>query len=618
MNGFLLKPCSLHPALFQVFGAIEALMKCHMKSALADFIIMQKGITMVFKHDVVIVGAGLAGLRVALELAGKVDVAVISKVYPTRSHSGAAQGGMAAALGNEEEDSWEWHMFDTVKGGDYLTDQDVAEILAKEAPRAVYELEHLGVPFNRNEMGRIAQRTFGGHTRGFGEKTVKRACYASDHTGRVIMDTLYAESGRRGIKVYPEFYMVDLIRRGSAVAGLITYELATGEVHFFHSRVLVLATGGFGRLYQTTSNGHANTGDGAALAYRAGIPLEDLEFVQFHPTGIYGLGVLISEAARGEGGVLRNGKGERFMERYAPTIKDLAARDVVSRAIEKEIRDGRGIDGKDYVHLDLTHLGKDVLSEKLHEIASFARIYAGIEPAEKPIPVKPTCHYMMGGIPANAQGRVLDEEHQPVAGMYAVGECACLSLHGANRLGTNSLLDLIVFGRLAGVDILEEIEQLPWVEPPSAPERASIERINELKERKGGERVESVRRSLQALMMEHCASFRTAKGLDKALSTVRDLKEQYNHIALHNIGMRFNTDLTEALELGGLLDLAEAIALSAELRQESRGAHFREDYPDRDDINWLKHTLIQKTEGDPRVSYKPVSVTRFTPKPRKY
>ncbi|MGE5842786.1 MAG: succinate dehydrogenase flavoprotein subunit [Deltaproteobacteria bacterium] len=573
---------------------------------------------MIFKHDVVIVGAGLAGLRVALELADKADVAVISKVYPTRSHSGAAQGGMAAALGNEEEDSWEWHMFDTVKGGDYLADQDVAEILAKEAPRAVYELEHLGVPFDRNQAGKIAQRTFGGHTRDFGAKTIKRACYASDHTGRVIMDTLYAESVRRGIKVYPEFYMVDLILRDGAVTGLVTYELATGEVHFLHSRFLVLATGGFGRLYQTTSNGHANTGDGAALCYRSGIPLEDLEFVQFHPTGIYGLGVLISEAARGEGGILRNGKGERFMERYAPTIKDLAARDVVSRAIEREIQEGRGVNGKDYVHLDLTHLGKEVLSQKLREIASFARIYVGIDPAEEPIPVKPTCHYMMGGIPANAQGRVLDEKHQPVTGLYAAGECACLSLHGANRLGTNSLLDLIVFGRLAGEDIVQELPRLPWVEPPADPEKATVESIGELKKREKGERVDSVRRSLQALTMEHCATFRTAEGLDKALSRIRDLKERFSKVSLHDKGTRFNTDLLEAIELRGLLDLAEAIAVSAKSRQESRGAHYREDYPDRDDQNWLKHTLVQRTQGLPRVFYKPVTVTRFKPKPREY
>ncbi len=573
---------------------------------------------MELKHDVVIVGAGLAGLRVALELAGKVDVAVISKVYPTRSHSGAAQGGMAAALGNEEEDSWEWHMFDTVKGGDYLTDQDMAEMLAREAPRAVYEMEHMGVPFNRNNEGKIAQRTFGGHTRDYGERAVKRACYASDHTGRVMMDTLYGQAVRRGIRVYPEFQMVDLVVRDGSVTGLAAYELATGEVRLFHSRILVLATGGFGRLYQITSNGHVNTGDGASLAYGAGIPLEDMEFVQFHPTGIYPLGVLISEAARGEGGVLRNAGGERFMERYAPRIKDLAARDIVCRAIEKEIQEGRGVDGKDYVHLDLTHLGRELLQEKLKEITSFARIYAGINPAVSPIPVKPTCHYMMGGVPANATGQVLDANQEPVRGLYAVGECACLSLHGANRLGTNSLLDLIVFGRLAGESILRELDEAPWIESGDEPEKAARNTIDELKGRKKGERVDSVRRDLQLLMQEHCASFRTGDGLEKALLGIADLKERCRKVSLSDKGTRFNADVLEAMELRGLLDLAEAVVTSARARQESRGAHFRDDFPDRDDENWLKHTWIQKMEAKPKVFFKPVTITRFEPKPRVY
>jgi succinate dehydrogenase / fumarate reductase flavoprotein subunit len=573
---------------------------------------------MELKHDVVVVGAGLAGLRAALEVAGRLDVALISKVYPTRSHSGAAQGGVAAALGNEEPDLWEWHMFDTVKGGDYLTDQDVAEILAKEAPRAVYELEQMGVPFNRTPEGKIAQRSFGGHTRNFGEETVKRACYASDHSGRVMMDTLYAQVSRRGIEVYAEFEMVDLIRTADGLVGLIAYELATGQVHVFHSRAVLMATGGFGQVYKTTSNGFVNTGDGAYLAYRAGVPLEDPEFVQFHPTGIYGLGVLISEAARGEGGMLRNGDGERFMERYAPQIKDLAPRDVVARAIEKEIREGRGIDGRDFVHLDLTHLGDEVLSEKLSEITSFARIYVGIDPVKDLIPVKPTCHYMMGGIPTNPRGRVIDENQRPIAGLYAAGECACLSLHGANRLGCNSLLDLIVFGQRAGRQIVEDLGDRPWSTLPAEPERVVHDRIARLKKREKGERAGRLREELRAVMMAECASFRTEAGLDQALTKIGELKERYDSVVLDNRGARFNTDLLETLELEGLLNLAEAIALCARTRKESRGAHYREDYPDRDDDTWLQHTLIQKTEGGPRIFYKPVTITRFEPKPRKY
>lgn len=573
---------------------------------------------MIFEHDVVVVGAGLAGLRAAVEVAGHADVALISKLYPTRSHSGAAQGGIAAALGNEEPDSWEWHMYDTVKGSDFLADQDAAEVLAMDAGRAVYELEHMGVPFNRNEQGLIAQRAFGGHTGEHGKKAIKRACHAADRTGRVIMDTLYHEAVRRGIRVYSEFYLLDLLHTGTRASGLAAYELATGEFHVFRSKAIVLATGGFGKVYKTTSNCFANTGDGVYLAYKAGIPLQDMEFVQFHPTGIRGLGVLISEAARGEGGVLRNGSGERFMEKYAPTLKDLAPRDMVSRAIAQEIRQGRGVGGKDFVHLDLTHLGKERLAEKLQDISSFVRIYLGRDPAKDLIPVEPTCHYMMGGIPTNLEGAVLGSDLNVFPGLYAAGECACVSVHGANRLGCNSLLDLVVFGRRAGRRILEDLPHLDRAALPDGSHEITRARLERIRERKKGVRAQSLQKAVQMTMSESCSIFRNSAGLLKGLQSVRSLLEEMEGVYADNRGRRFNTDLTDCIELESLLHLAELILVSAEARKESRGAHFREDFPERNDQEWLKHTLVQRTSEGPQVSYKPVAITRFQPQPRVY
>ncbi len=566
----------------------------------------------------VVVGSGLAGLRAALETAGNFDTGLISKVFPTRSHSGAAQGGIGAALGNEESDSWEWHMYDTVKGGDYLTDQDAAEVLAKDAIRAVYELEHMGVPFNRTPDGTIAQRAFGGHTRNFGEGPVKRACYAADRTGRVILDTLFGEAVRKGLKVYSEFHLLDIVINEDQTAGLIAYEMSTGQIHTFECRALVIATGGFGKVFKTTSNCFANTGDGVYLTHRLGIPLQDMEFVQFHPTGIHGLGVLISEAARGEGGVLRNRQGEKFMEHYAPRIKDLAPRDMVSRAIMSEIKEGRGIDGQDFVHLDLTHLGKDKIEEKLSDISSFARIYLGIDTSVSPIPVSPTCHYMMGGIPTNVNGQVLNEHGTPLRGLYAIGECACISVHGANRLGCNSLVDLVVFGRRAGKKVVDDLETLKFTELNESSAQDCETRINEIKSRSEGERPAAIRLAMQELMTSDCSVYRHETYLSKALDKLAELKNRYQSISIQNKGAVFNTDLLEALELESLLGLAEIILVSARTRTESRGAHFREDFPKRDDDNWLRHTLAQHVDGRLKVFFKPVTITRFMPKERTY
>jgi succinate dehydrogenase / fumarate reductase flavoprotein subunit len=572
-----------------------------------------------FQHEIVIVGAGLAGLRAALECSGQAKVAVVSKVFPTRSHSGAAQDGIAAALGNEEEDHWEWHLFDTVKGSDYLGDQDAIEIMVRDAPRVIYELEHMGVPFNRTREGKIAQRNFGGHTREFGKRPVKRACYAGDRTGRVVLDTLYEQCHRNRVQFYSENYVLSLIFDGVRCRGVITYDLPTGQLHLIQSKAVLIATGGCGRIYKTTSNGFSSTGDGLALAYGSGIPLEDMEFIQFHPTGLYPLGILISEAARGEGGILRNRLGEKFMERYAPTLKDLAARDIVSRAIVTEIHAGRGINGKDYVHLDLTHLGEEKISERLWEIASFVRTYLGIDPVYDPIPVQPTCHYLMGGIPTDVDGRVLmDEKGSTASGLYAAGECACVSVHGANRLGCNSLLDLLVFGRRSGVTMKQEVMggALP---PISGGELKKVsDTINRLLNQRGRKRIYEIKEKMQTLMMERGSVIRNEEGLKKGIEEIQLLKESYKEIEIKDKGRTFNFELMEALELGHQLDLAEVILVSALHRRESRGAHYRKDFPGRADRYFLKHTLVFKTKRGPEVRYKPVRITRFQPEARVY
>ncbi len=574
---------------------------------------------MIFQHDIVIVGAGLAGLRAAVECVGQANVAIVSKVLPTRSHSGAAQGGITAPLGNEEEDRWEWHFYDTIKGGDYLGDQDAVEILVKDSPRVIYELEHMGVPFSRTAEGKIAQRNFGGHTRDYGKKPVKRACYAADHTGRVVLDTLFDQCLRHQTKFYSEHYLLSLVMDRKRCVGVVIYDLATGELHLLQAKAVLLATGGCGKVYKTTSNGNATTGEAFTLVYNLGLPLEDMEFVQFHPTGLYPMGILVSEAARGEGGVLRNRLGERFMERYAPTVKDLAARDVVSRAILTEIREGRGIGGKDYVHLDLTHLGEEKIQEKLWEIASFIRIYTGIDPVYDPVPVAPTGHYMMGGIPTDVDGRVLaNEKGSVVPGLYAAGECACVSVHGATRLGCNSLLDLLVFGRRSGLTMKEKIKGLGYASASAEPVRLSEERITRLLTHPIREKVDPLRKKMQSLMMDYGSVFRHEEGLGKGIEEIRNLKERYGEIGVVNKGKAFNYELMEAIELGHQLDLSEVILMSALHRRESRGAHYREDFPSRADRYFLKHTLVFQAPNEPEVRYKPVKITRFQPEARVY
>ncbi len=575
---------------------------------------------MIHEYDVVVVGGGIAGLYTALTAASyQCRVAVVSKVHVTRSHSVAAQGGIAASLGNEEEDHWEWHMYDTIKGSDYLADQEAVEILAKEGPNAIVTLEHLGVPFTRNMQGKIEQRRFGGHTKNYGETAIKRACYVSDRTGRAIMDTLYDNCQNRGVNFHNEVFILKLLFTGEHCCGVAGYDIANCEPQVFHAKAVVLATGGSGKIYKTTSNGFASTADGFAIAMDSMIPLEDMEFVQFHPTGINGLGILISEAARAEGGLLRNGTGERFMEHYAPTLKDLAPRDIISRAILTEINEGRGVGGKDFVHLDLTQIGRDKLAQKLPEISSFVQTYLGIDPSETPVPVAPTCHYMMGGIPTDIDGHVLSNESGNfLPGLFAVGECACVSIHGANRLGCNSLIDLVVFGRRTGFSVASHAAEKTLPPLPQQAENVVVDKIADLLGSMGNEHVPVLRSAMQRLMTEKCSVFRNNEGLKEALVEIRQLKTRFLNVGIGCKDKMFNYELQETFELENMLKVAEAIVFSALQRKESRGAHFRSDYPQRNDEEELRHTLVYLTPGGLKTTYKPISITRFTPEKRKY
>ncbi|MGX7680927.1 succinate dehydrogenase flavoprotein subunit [Jatrophihabitans sp. DSM 45814] len=577
------------------------------------------------KYDVVIVGAGGAGMRAALESSGRVRTAVLTKLYPTRSHTGAAQGGMCAALANVEEDNWEWHTFDTIKGGDYLVDQDAAEVMCKEAIDAVLDLERMGLPFNRTPAGRIDQRRFGGHTRNHGEAPVRRSCYAADRTGHMILQTLYQNCVKQGVEFFNEFYVLDLLMTPNAdgvdvASGVVAYELATGEIHIFNAKSVVLATGGFGKVFKTTSNAHTLTGDGMGVVWRKGLPLEDMEFFQFHPTGLAGLGILLSEAARGEGAILRNADGERFMERYAPTIKDLAPRDIVARSMANEVREGRGAGPhKDYVLLDLTHLPREQIDAKLPDITEFARTYLGVEPYTEPVPVYPTAHYAMGGVPTNIEAEVLRNNTDVVPGLYAAGEVACVSVHGSNRLGTNSLLDINVFGRRAGIAAAEYAMKADLPELPADPQVMVEGMVSKLLTSTGTEKVNTIRTELQNTMDRNAQVFRTEESLSEAERDIHALRERYENVAISDKGKRYNSDLLEAVELGFLLDLAEVLVISARNRKESRGGHAREDYLERDDANYMQHTMAYRAEdGSVNLDWKPVVVTRYQPMARKY
>ncbi len=557
------------------------------------------------QHDVLIVGSGLAGMRAALEVSSdpSLDVAILSKVHPLRSHSGAAQGGIAASLGNSAEDSWDLHMFDTVKGGDYLVDQDAAEVLTREGPENIFELEHMGCAFSRDDEGRVAQRRFGGHT-------APRACYAADRTGHAVLTVLFEQLLRRGVKVYSEWYALDLVVKDNVCQGLVAYDILSGQIEAISAKAVMFGTGGYGRAFRVTTNAFASTGDGVVMAYRAGIPLEDMEFVQFHPTGLQGSGILLSEAARGEGAHIVNSDGFRFMENYAPGRMELAPRDIVARAEQSEIEAGRGVtDLRDSVFMDLRPIGEERIRYALPSVLHLARDFAGIDPLEAPVPIQPTAHYSMGGIPCdiNGQVRIKDLDGAPeVTGFFAAGEASCVSVHGANRLGTNSLLEAVVMGRRAGRGILDVVHDLDPTSIDEGDMANAIGEVDRFLSASGSEKVGQIRAELRDTMMDKCGVFRDDAELRECLSEVKGYQERFKHVAIDDHGSTFNTDLLDAIELGHMLEYSEVITVGAIAREESRGGHARRDFPDRDDENWHRHTLAyrpQDGEDGPRLEY---------------